>query len=139
MLLAPVIKKTSGTAVGSEEPGGTCRNALFQRALFSRVPKADAMAKKQLLDDIKTNPANFYRTPNDVARDRRFSDAEKLEILEAWERDARALSVADEEGMTGGEPSRLKAVVEARREIESRLPGETKYRESSKYGGGSVQ
>jgi hypothetical protein len=104
-----------------------------------RVPKGKAMAKKQLLEDIKTNPANFYRTPNDVARDRRFSDAEKLEILEAWERDARALSVADDEGMTGGEPSRLKAVVEARREIESRLPGETKYRESSKYGGGSVQ
>jgi hypothetical protein len=101
--------------------------------------KAETMAKKQLLEDIKTNPANFYRTPNDVARDRRFSDPEKLEILEAWERDARALSVADDEGMTGGEPSRLKTVVEARREIESRVPGETKYRESSKYGGGSVQ
>jgi len=101
--------------------------------------RADTMAKKQLLEDIKNNPANFYRTPNDVGRDRRFSDVERLEILEAWERDARALAVADDEGMTGGEPSRLKTVVEARREIENRVPGETKYHESSKYGGGSVQ
>jgi hypothetical protein len=107
--------------------------------VLSMASKAETMAKKQLLEDIKTNPANFYRTPSDVARDRRFSDAEKLEILEAWERDARALSVADDEGMTGGEPSRLKTVVEARREIENRVPGETKYRESSKYGGGTVQ
>ena len=97
------------------------------------------MAKKQLLEDIKTNPANFYRTPNDVARDRRFSDAEKLEILEAWERDARALSVADDEGMTGGEPSRLKTVVKARMEIQERVSGETKYQEASKFGGGRVE
>ena len=69
--------------------------------VLSMASKAETMAKKQLLEDIKTNPANFYRTPSDVARDRRFSDAEKLEILEAWERDARALSVADDEGMTG--------------------------------------
>src|ERR1700733_6778261 len=97
------------------------------------------MAKTKLLEDIKADPSRFYPSPTDVVRDRRFSDPERLEILEAWERDARALSVADDEGMTGGEPSRLKTVVEARREIENRVPGETKYHESSKYGGGSVQ
>src|ERR1700753_2752054 len=96
------------------------------------------MAKKQLLEDIKNNPANFYRTPNDVARDRRFSDTERLEILEAWERDARALAVADDEGMTGGEPSRLKTVVKARMEIQDRMSGETKVGETGKFGGGSV-
>jgi len=42
------------------------------------------MAKKKLLEDIKLNPARFYRLPGDVMRDRRFGDAERLEILGAW-------------------------------------------------------
>jgi hypothetical protein len=52
------------------------------------------MAKKKFMEDVKLNPARFYRLPSDVNRDRRLSDEERLEILEAWERDARALSVA---------------------------------------------
>ena len=46
------------------------------------------MAKKKLFEDIKQNPARIYRTPGDVLRDRRFGDAERLEILCAW-RDAK--------------------------------------------------
>jgi hypothetical protein len=42
------------------------------------------MAKKKLLEDIKTKPARYYRSPGDVMRDRRFGDAERLEILRAW-------------------------------------------------------
>lgn len=42
------------------------------------------MAKKKLLEDIKQNPARFYRSPNDVLRDRRFNDGERLEILRSW-------------------------------------------------------
>ena len=42
------------------------------------------MAKKKLLEDIKAQPARFYRMPADVLRDRRFVDAERLEILRAW-------------------------------------------------------
>ncbi len=91
------------------------------------------MTKKQLIEDIKTDPSRFYRAPSDVARDRRFSDLERLEILQAWERDARALSTADDEGMTGGEPARLKTVVEARMEIEKKVPGETAGHESGKF------
>jgi hypothetical protein len=45
------------------------------------------MAKKKLLEDITRHPARIYRTPSDVLRDRRFGDAERLEILRAW-RDA---------------------------------------------------
>jgi hypothetical protein len=97
------------------------------------------MAKTKLLDDIKADPARFYPAPTDVVRDRRFSDPERLEILEAWERDARALSVADDEGMSGGEPSRLKTVVKARLEVQERMSGETKYRETSKFGGGTIE
>ena len=43
------------------------------------------MTKKKLLDDIKRNPARFYRVPADVLRDRRFGDDERLEILKAWQ------------------------------------------------------
>jgi hypothetical protein len=43
------------------------------------------MSRKKLVEDIKRNPAHFYRQPNDVMRDRRFTDAERLEILAAWE------------------------------------------------------
>ena len=42
------------------------------------------MTKKKLFDDIRQNPARIYRTPADVLRDRRFSDAERLDILKAW-------------------------------------------------------
>jgi hypothetical protein len=45
------------------------------------------MTKKKLFDDIRHNPSRIYRTPGDVLRDRRFADAERLEILRAW-RDA---------------------------------------------------
>jgi hypothetical protein len=42
------------------------------------------MVKKKLLEDIKQHPARIYRTPNDVLRDRRFGDGERLEILRSW-------------------------------------------------------
>jgi len=42
------------------------------------------MSKKKLFEDIKQNPARIYRAPGDVLRDRRFADAERLEILQAW-------------------------------------------------------
>jgi hypothetical protein len=42
------------------------------------------MTKKKLFDDIRRHPARIYRTPHDVLRDRRFNDAERLEILRAW-------------------------------------------------------
>lgn len=74
------------------------------------------MAKTKLLEDIKADPERFYHSPNDVVRDRRFSDPERLAILEAWER-----SAADEEGAANGEPSRLKTVTKARLEIQERV------------------
>jgi len=42
------------------------------------------VSKKKLFEDIKLNPARIYRMPADVLRDRRFSDAERLQILQAW-------------------------------------------------------
>jgi hypothetical protein len=97
------------------------------------------MTKKKFLEDVKLNPSRFYRIPGDVIRDRRLSDEERLEVLEAWERDARALSVASDEAMTGGEPSCLDQVVQARMEMQKRVPqAATDVHEASKFGGGAT-
>jgi hypothetical protein len=45
------------------------------------------MSKKKLVDEMKLDPARFYRSPADVLRDRRFTDEERLTILEAWDGD----------------------------------------------------
>ncbi len=40
--------------------------------------------REKFLEDAKGDPARFYRTPNDVLRDRRLSDEDRREILSAW-------------------------------------------------------
>lgn len=65
------------------------------------------MSRKKLVDDLKQNPARFYRSPADVIRDRRFNDEERLAILEAWDTDA---------------PEAVRTqIAEARKQIEDRL------------------
>jgi hypothetical protein len=59
------------------------------------------MPKKRLLEDIVQSPARYYRAPLDVIRDRRFSDDERLAILEAWGRE--------------GDPA-MRAMIDAARE-----------------------
>ncbi len=82
------------------------------------------MAKhSKLVDEAKRDPSRIYASPADVLRDRRLSDADRVEILTSWERDARALSVATEEAMGGGEPDHLQEVIAARHEAEKRLTG----------------
>ena len=60
------------------------------------------------------SPTRFYKRPGEVVHDRRLTHREKLKILEAWEMEARALSVAADENMSGGEPTLLQDVVQAR-------------------------
>ena len=45
--------------------------------------------REKFLEDAKAAPARFYRTPNDVLRDRRLTDGDRREILNAWERTIR--------------------------------------------------
>ena len=66
------------------------------------------MAKKKLLEDIKARPGRFYRLPGDVMRDRRFADAERMEILRAW--------LADDDGMLAPQ------IETAIGELQSRMP-----------------
>jgi hypothetical protein len=81
------------------------------------------MKWKKFVEDAKADPGRFYRQPSDVVRDRRLSNEERLAILEAWERDARALLIAADENMSGGESSELELVIKARMEIEKTMEG----------------
>lgn len=63
------------------------------------------------------NPTRYYQRPRQVIQDRRLNREEKLAILEAWELEARSLSVAADENMSGGEPTLLSEVVNARMEL----------------------
>jgi hypothetical protein len=60
---------------------------------------------KALLD-----PAGSFTEPDDILRDPRLSMEQKRQLLEQWERDAVNLSVAESEGMAGGEENRLTRV-----------------------------
>jgi len=61
--------------------------------------------RKALLD-----PAGSFAEPDDILRDTRLSPEQKRQLLEQWERDAVNLSVAETEGMAGGEENRLTRV-----------------------------
>ena len=93
------------------------------------------MKYAKLVEDAKRDPTLIYTNPTDVLRDRRLSDEDRVEILNSWERDARALSIAADAAMQGGERSRLEEVIEARKEAERRAGTEHQSHEASKYGG----
>jgi hypothetical protein len=59
------------------------------------------------IDKALLDPAAFFSEPNDIVRAPGLGRDLKLRLLEQWEREARALAVAEEEGMMGGEESML--------------------------------
>jgi len=86
------------------------------------------MTKRKLFEEIKHNPQRYYRAPSDVNRDRRFSDEERFEILAAWEHGMRATCESE-----GEEDSRLRQVVEAKAEVEKRMPLQGPRNESPRH------
>jgi hypothetical protein len=75
------------------------------------------MTKKKLIEDIMQAPLRYHRAPLDVMRDRRFSDAERLAILSAWEREIRERDGSEETEW-------MQLVTDARQELERRVgPG----------------
>lgn len=61
-------------------------------------------------------PADYrtrYASPEAVLTDDALTAAQKAAVLEQWERDARELAVAEEEGMAGGERAMLDRVIAA--------------------------
>ena len=78
------------------------------------------MATRNRKLDLQTmlrDPAGVFRSPRDVLTCPDLGRDERRAILEQWERDARGLSVAEEEGMEGGEESLLSRVRQAMAEL----------------------
>ena len=46
-------------------------------------------------------PANYYKSPDDIVKDKDLSPAEKRQALNTWEQDARQMLTASNEGMEG--------------------------------------
>jgi hypothetical protein len=63
-------------------------------------------------------PSVVFGEPREVVIDPALSKEQKMEALDALEQDARQLSVASAEGMTGGEPSKLHDVLDAKDSLE---------------------
>ena len=64
------------------------------------------MKKTKFVQDAKLYPSRYYRNPSDVVRDRRLTDADRLEILTTWERDARERQDREESPGSGSEALR---------------------------------
>jgi hypothetical protein len=74
------------------------------------------------MDENKTakteKPAAILNEPREVLIDPALSKEQKVEALDALEQDAHQLSVASAEGMTGGEPTKLHDVLDAKNSLE---------------------
>ena len=70
------------------------------------------MKKAKFVQDAKLDPGRYYRNPSDVIRDRRLTNKDRLEILAAWERDARARRQSDSAAPEDDELQRLRRVRE---------------------------
>jgi hypothetical protein len=58
------------------------------------------------------DPTAIFSEPNDIVAHPQLSREMKLSLLRQWEQTARSLSVAESEGMGGGEESRNAARVD---------------------------
>ncbi len=56
------------------------------------------------------DPASVFASPEEVLKRTDLSREQKLKVLGQWLTDARELSVAEGEGMAGGEPSLIERV-----------------------------
>lgn len=65
------------------------------------------------LEDMMADPSAHFKSPDQVLEMSNLADAEKVEILRAWEVDARQLMAAAEENMLGGEDANLESVLSA--------------------------
>jgi len=83
---------------------------MFMPPLQKDLDMDDKSSKQGKL----AKPHAAFSHPQDVVIDPALSKRQKAEVLDALEQDARQLSIAASEGMTGGEPTGLRAVLDAK-------------------------
>jgi hypothetical protein len=75
------------------------------------------------------SPARHYQKPQDVVQDETLTQEQKRKALDTWTVDAEALQRAEDEGMAGGESSKLIDVVSARKALDKKPDGTRKSEE----------
>ena len=70
------------------------------------------------LEAALRDPQAFFAEPKDIAAHPQLSRQSKLALLRQWEQHARSLSVAEGEGMVGGEGNMLGRVEQAISSVE---------------------
>ncbi|HEX3500373.1 MAG TPA: hypothetical protein VHT04_13720 [Stellaceae bacterium] len=70
-------------------------------------------AAKIDLEKALLDPAGTFTQPSDIVHHPDLLRSAKIRLLTEWERGARDLAVAEDEGMTGGEESMLNRVRQA--------------------------
>ncbi|MEJ2007330.1 MAG: hypothetical protein P8Z30_04100 [Acidobacteriota bacterium] len=63
------------------------------------------------LEQAMLDPGSIFASPEALRDQRGLTREQKIEILRRWAYDARQLSVAEDEGMMGGEPSSLDEIL----------------------------
>lgn len=76
------------------------------------------------------DPGKVFTEPQAIVEDTRLSREAKINLLKQWEHDARELSVAENEGMAGGEENMLGRVLRA---LHALGAGETP-KQTTRYG-----
>lgn len=66
---------------------------------------------------LRFHPSRYFGAPEEVADDPGLTGDEKLAVLRSWEYDARALEVAEDEGMEAGDPSLLRRILLAQQRL----------------------
>jgi hypothetical protein len=75
------------------------------------------MASEEARQAKTDKPHQHFDEPEQVVSDPALSDQDKAEALETLEQDARLLAKATEEGMAGGERSKLREVLSAKKAL----------------------
>ena len=87
-------------------------------------------AAKLDLETAQRDPSRHFAEPQDIVDAAGLDRTTKLKLLEEWERDARGLAVAEDEGLDGGEAPMLARIRNARRALAADEPatkGATKH------------
>jgi hypothetical protein len=74
-----------------------CGPNFHEVDMRARSEEKRSEAKKGKLE----KPANHYKSPDDIVKDKDLSPAEKRQALNTWEQDARQMLTASNEGMEG--------------------------------------
>ncbi len=78
------------------------------------------MRNESRYEQARRNPTGVYDCPRAVIEDEALDAQQKLDILRTWENEAAHLQESEAGGLEGGEPSLLREIKQAIRELSVR-------------------